>query len=353
MGHRSVLVLGLMMLSAALAGTLAAAALGSFPGRNGVIAYSAEGSIWAVDPATGNQLRLAAGTDPSFSASGNMLAFQRRAAGTNWVYLARADGSEARSLVEGSEPAFSPSGQRIVFVRAGGLFLTGITPGSPIRQITFHPGDREPKWSSTGLIVFERTDVWQVRYRGRIEHAIRSVLAVIRPPSRHAHEILTNGPVRETEELCTDPSCEHEATGLVYGRGADMWPDWSPDGKTLIVSGLFGCLLVPRPPGTRLINSSRLKFRFNCSPSAWAPEGERLAESGALRGSDFVSCPQAPEYNGEISWQPLVPGTIGVPTVPCAGEKRVVVPSTGTSPSKEEARGPNPHKSHRRRNRHR
>src|SRR5438045_239866 len=71
-----------------------AAASGSFPGGNGVIAYGIASTddchrqpgvtcatgIWAVDPLTGNQLRLTTGHDsnPSFSPSGNLIAFQRR-----------------------------------------------------------------------------------------------------------------------------------------------------------------------------------------------------------------------------------------------------------------------------------
>src|ERR1039457_6680369 len=69
--YRSLVRLHRMLPMAAIVGALTpAAALGSFPGGNGVIAYTAERSIWAVDPNTGNGLRLTSGSDdsaPSFS----------------------------------------------------------------------------------------------------------------------------------------------------------------------------------------------------------------------------------------------------------------------------------------------
>src|ERR1700682_634681 len=127
--HRRSIKLGLAALTAAVGATLVpATAIGSFPGSNGVIAFSAEHSIWAMDPTTRDELQLTSGFDdsaPSFSPSGNMLAFQRRTGATITIYLARADGSEPRALASGSQPAFSSDGRQIVFVRAAGLFLTG------------------------------------------------------------------------------------------------------------------------------------------------------------------------------------------------------------------------------------
>jgi hypothetical protein len=331
--YRSVVKLHRVLLMAAIAGALApAASLASFPGANGVIAYSAEHSIWAVDPNTGNQLRLTSGSndsDPSFSASGNMLAFQRWEGATATVYLARADGSDAKPLVSGGQPAFSPSGQQIAFVRAGGLFLTGLAPGSPVQQITDHPGDRAPQWSPTGSIVFERTDVWRVQYRGRIEHPIRSELDLITPPSLDVRRLLTNGPIRYKEYVCRDVSCSRSRVRLTYGKGTDMWPDWSPDGKALSVTVLFGCDLAVNglPPMTHVLaTSSKVAFHFSCFPSGWAPQGRGLAEAGlgALAGSRLTSCPAGPDYESPISWQPLLLGTLPVPTVPCGGTLRPV-----------------------------
>jgi Tol biopolymer transport system component len=129
----------------------------SFPGADGVIAYEDEGSIWAVDPTTGDQLKLTSGPEdssPSFAPSGSQLAFQRG----QTIYVVQSDGTGARAITAGAEPTFSPDGTQIAFARRGGLYVAGLAPGSPVRRLTNHPGDHAPNWSSRGTIVFQRTD---------------------------------------------------------------------------------------------------------------------------------------------------------------------------------------------------
>ena len=149
----------ILLLVGTFVGLTPAVAVASFPGGDGVIAYSAahtsQPGIWAVDPATGNQLRLTSdATDeaPSFSASGNMLAFQRREHGVVTIYIAQADGSDATRLASGSEPAFSPDGEPDClcapdrpFPRWSGSRLGG-TP------------DHQPPWRSQADMEFHRRD---------------------------------------------------------------------------------------------------------------------------------------------------------------------------------------------------
>jgi WD40-like Beta Propeller Repeat len=321
--HRRSIKLGLAVLTASVGATLVpAAALGSFPGGNGVVAYSGEHSIWAMDPTTRDELRLTSGFDdsaPSFSPSGNMLAFQRRAGRTITIYLARADGSEPRALVNGSHPAFSSDGRQIVFVRAAGLFLTGLTANSPIQQITRRPGDRAPRWSSTGSIVFQRTDISHVKRHGRITRQVSTELDIIAPPSPHVRTILR------------------------YGENTEMWPDWSPNGTTLAVALCNHNASNTKPP---FMSFPSFVFHSSCAPDVWAPRGGRVAEpgAGALQGRPETSCPPFIEggtHEGttffaasgsqlysdqrspdEISWQPLVAGSSPVPTVKCTPQKR-------------------------------
>ncbi len=354
------------------------AAEGSFPGANGVIAYSAEHSIWAVDPATGDQLQLTTGPEdsaPSFSPSGDLLAFQRRTTttvtapqrpptgpvtssqrrpvstvtvdianadgsdptppvagsavppfhrttSTVTVYVAYADGSNPTPLVEGSEPAFSPDGTQIVFVRPSGLFLTGVAPGSPVRALTDHPGDRTPRWSSKGSIVFQRAD------------GAGSELDIVTPPSSHIRRLFT------------------------YHRGAGnddpivMWPEWSPNGRSISVA-----LCEPGSEVPPVETVPSIVFHASCAPDVWAPAGGTPLEAGtgALRGKPDSSCPPfiesganedisffahgRPLYQDEgpnwpIAWQPLHPGTLRVPTVPCAEDKeRENEPTEAVSPA--------------------
>jgi hypothetical protein len=322
-------------------------AFGSFRGANGVIAYAAEHSIWAVNLGTGDESRLTSGPDdswPAFSPSGRMLAFQRRAAGRVMIYLAGADGAAARPLVEGSEPAFSPSGLRVVFVRAAGLFITGTAPGSTVRQITDHPGDRDPQWSSTGTIVFERTDSWPevitcIPASASYEEARRLA-------ERGEHECMANVgheriEARQTElDLITPPSRRVRQVLAVKGEpnypARDIWPEWSPTGKTVVVSTCGW--LAPDEAGQES-EEPRLRYVESCADSnvVWAPAGHPLENSSALPRSQFFSCPAQPEEGSELSWQPRVRGTVQVPTMPCATTRlrSVVVPFTETAPSEE------------------
>jgi hypothetical protein len=315
-----------------------------------VITYTAEGSIWAVDPATGDQLRLTSGSAPACSPSGDMLAFQRGAGGNVTVYLANADGSDATPLVAGSQPAFSPSGRQIVFARAGRLFVTGTTPGSPVQQITNHPGDREPQWSSKGVIAFERTDTW---------HELITCL----PPGlgrQEAQPLLRRG-----ARPCRNPYASHESTArqseldvvtlpslrvrqlLTVNLGTDLWPDWSPDGRTLAVT-----LCKVLAPDEREVESQapRLRFVESCWPNVWAPDSDTLAPSPIGANSDFQSCPGAPDYGSEYSWQPLLAGTSRVTTAPCP-----VTALQRATPKAAESEGafpPSAHRTHSRRRHH-
>jgi hypothetical protein len=318
--------------SAAIAPTVA---LGSFPGANGVIAYSAGHSaqqgIWAVDPHTGGQMQLTFGPDeaPRFSPSGNLLAFQRRAAGTTTIFLARADGSNAKPLLSGSEPDFSPNGRQIVLVRAGGLFVTGLLPGSRVRQITNHRGDRTPQWSSTGAIVFQRTDVWHLSGQPKSEWGKKEELDVIAPDGRHVDQVFSST------------------------LGTNMWPDWSPDGRTIAVD-LCSSTSFPIP------NFPSFRFHLGCLPAVWAPDGRELIQSGGnleSRGFSWggfgTSCPryipegtdatffrtpaggkeeEEPKSAPQISWQPRKSGTLRVPTVACAARPEPGVTHTSVSP---------------------
>jgi hypothetical protein len=100
-----------VLLTATVATIAPATAIASFAGRNGVIAYPTSRGLWALEPRSGDQTQLTFGRNdsyPSFSPSGDELAFQRGRGRTKMIYLAHADGSQPTPLVWGAQPAFSP-----------------------------------------------------------------------------------------------------------------------------------------------------------------------------------------------------------------------------------------------------
>ena len=320
-----VLALGMVLVAAAL--SVPRAALASFPGRDGVIAYTTpEGSIWAVEPLVAGEpeamLEPGPGAGaPAFSPSGNSLAFQRREGGTVMIYLANADGSDPVALVDGEEPAFSPSGKRIAFVRPSGLFITSTIPGSPVTRLTNHSGDSEPQWSVHGQIAFQRTTVVD-------SHSMQEI-AIIAPPNRTVRPL------------------------LAYQRESKMWPNWSPNGGTVSIA-----LCESAAPEAPFPTVPTLVLDEGCDAEAFSPAGPLalpegcqaadpllpgysglcgLAQAGSrphyspmlipgrfeVTGRPDTSCPAAVGDEQEISWQPIVAGTEHVPTAACTGTEIV------------------------------
>jgi Tol biopolymer transport system component/DNA-binding winged helix-turn-helix (wHTH) protein len=121
-------------------------------------------------------------TDPHFSPDGRRLAFASGRSGYVAIWVAAADGSDARQLTHDTRqwpgsPAWSPDGRSIAFDGGdvGGqvhIWTIDAEGGTP-RQITTGPGSQTvPRWSRDGQwIYFSRhqdgaRDIWRVRATG-------------------------------------------------------------------------------------------------------------------------------------------------------------------------------------------
>jgi hypothetical protein len=315
----------LVVLLAVTVATIApATAIASFAGRNGVIAYPTNHGLWALEPRSGNQTQLTFGRNdsyPSFSPSGDELAFQRGQGKTEMIYLAHADGSQPTPLVRGAQPAFSPSGREIVFARPTGLFVVSLNAGAKPHRILRDPGARTPRWGPRGLIAFERTNIWRVHHDKHVSTEREVEVDVLSPRSGETTRLMT------VEE------------------DVNLWPEWSPDGDTLMVS----LCEANESSNTRetIEGGVELQLVGACGPTAWAPMGNRRvqADTSDLEGREESTCP-SPESVGEgpVAWQPLQAGTMRVVTVPCqivepppseppAGTQTEMTPATTPPPS--------------------
>jgi hypothetical protein len=123
------------------------------PDLPGKLAFVRDGNIFAYTPATGDlAVVIEGGRDPQFSRDGSQLAFVR----DDGLYLAAADGSNARRIAQGSNirgPRWTDDGSRIAYesivdpmLNRGEIYAIELPDGAPVKV-----GDgADPAWDHTG-----------------------------------------------------------------------------------------------------------------------------------------------------------------------------------------------------------
>src|SRR5262245_25137693 len=125
-----------LALAAAVALCAPSGALAAFPGQNGNIVYDLSSPLFAVAPDGTNRIQLTPTTgysagDPSVSADGNEVLFQRLGNPGYGIWQVRADGTNAHQVTvdpqtvagNDSDPTWSPDGTRIAFIRNSDVFV--------------------------------------------------------------------------------------------------------------------------------------------------------------------------------------------------------------------------------------
>jgi hypothetical protein len=254
MRRRKVAVVATALTFGALAG--AGPAQASFPGTNGLIAYTSGGNIFLVDPTLSppvtQQITTIGGFNSiNWDATGKRLVADNDNPGMEGVNFLEPRPETPITLLPGTDinddtPAFDPTGTRITFEETNDLFVANVD-GTGRTNLTLGVADtlRDPDWSPDGqFLVFADNTDFQIK---------RMTLAdgTITPLTPAAAGCAATTP-------CEDPSYSPNGQRVAYEQqGATQGIyDVASDGTATGV--------------TRLSNS-------NDDLPAYAPDGTRVA----------------------------------------------------------------------------
>jgi Tol biopolymer transport system component len=203
-------------------------------------------------PAALNDSGITGDDSPSWSPTGNEIAYTSFQRSSGDIYVMHPDGSDKRRLTTDPAyddiPMFSPDGQRIAFVssRSGSLQIWVMNAdGSDQHEVTSSVGSNYfPTWSPDGSRIAFRSD---------------------RDGNPEIYSMRADG--SDVKRLTNDGSI-------------DFSPNWGPDGRIVFVSnrttGGKSSLWVMNADGSDQHRLTPRDFVWNELSPVWSPDGKRL-----------------------------------------------------------------------------
>ena len=275
------------------------------------IAFSSMGNIYTMNTDGTNRIKLAQGSNPSWSPNGTKIVYSfglgRFRGDVKDIYIIDANGANRVNLTKGrhkrnGSPAWSPDGTKIAFTsyRDDNFEIYVMNAdGTNLKNLTLHlDSDTFPTWSPDGRkIAFESMQVAE----GVLNHADIFVM---------------------------DADGANRTNITQNPRAYNRTPSWSPDGSKITFAAVRDVhrvdlwnsdldIFVMNADGTNPVKLTE-DARFNMFPS-WSPDGERIAFARATHdditdsdiyvmnadGTALVNLTQTPGV-GECypSWKP-------------------------------------------------
>lgn len=235
-------------------------AVAAFPGPNGRIAFEDGGSIATMNANGSDLVLLAYGSDPSWSADGQRIAFVDP---SGHISVMNADGRNLRSLgVTGASPTWSPDNDHIAFQQGISVLVVSASTGASSTVLGGVAGNHDysqPAWSPDGSTI-----------------AVTDTVPTIPRQSTIGVFPAAGGPPGALTSIST-------------AGQQDSAADWSPDGSTIAFTRTTssGAVLetIPATGGTPTAKAD------SYTDPGFSPDGTQLVATSHLFSVDIWTLP--------------------------------------------------------------